>query len=163
MVSAIFPFRISVFLLPPSQKPPAVSCWSASAAHNTTSGRVLTLSKKHGNERNETRLPVVIRSVPLYKKRVWVHAESWSSPAASARTVHFAHIMTPTRCCTQIRVHIHLRWCPSTSTVCCLFPFGRAVRPSQIIKRGAALIFPVPRYTVFLVFFSGCTESIRFP
>ena len=47
-------------------------------------------------------------------------------------------------------------------TICYLFPFGRVVRSSHTRKRGATLLLPLPRYQGIL-FFSGYTESIRFP
>ena len=65
------------------------------------------------------------------KKRVWVHAESWASPVESARTVYyFAHMPR------QIGVHVHLRWCPSTSNERISVPVrsGRSVHPKK--KKG---------------------------
>ena len=97
--------------------------------------------------------------VPFLSKNtcVWVHAESWASPVESVRTVCFAQA-TANWCPHQSSV---VSWCPSTSNNKLLFPFGWAVRSSQTKKTGATLFLPFPRY--IYCFFSGCTESIRFP
>ena len=53
-------------------------------------------------------------------------------------------------------VHLH-------QTICYFFPFGQAVRSSQTIKRGATLLLLLLLLPVYTVFFSGCTEPVRFP
>ena len=93
----------------------------------------------------------------LTKKRVWVHAESRASPAQSARTVFFAHATT--NWCPH-----HLPWCLSTSNHLLFVPVrsGRSVLlPNK--KRGATLLLPLRRQIPGTLFFSGCTESNRFP
>ena len=59
------------------------------------------------------------RSVPVGKKKTCSGPCIILDPASrisTVRTVYFAHATTPTRCCAQIDVHVHLRRCPSTSS-----------------------------------------------
>ena len=77
-------------------------------------------------ERNEATRGLSFLS--YVRKHVWVHAESWASPAESGRTLYFAHatrhqhavgrklVSTPV----FGGVHTH-------QTVCYLFPFGRLI------------------------------------
>ena len=104
-----------------------------------SSGRASAPSKEHGNERNGTRLLVVIGSVPMQKNAFG----SMQNPGPRQSNQYERYVLHMPR-----HQHAVVRKLVSTSifggvhlhqTRCCLFPFGRAVRSSQR-RRSASLI-----------------------
>ena len=108
-------------------------------------------AQENGNERNGTKMLVVIRSDPMQKK---VFGSIMQNPGPRQPNQYQWYLLHMPR---QIGVHTHLRCCPSTSNEVLFVPVrsGRSVLPTK--KRGATLLLPLPRYAVF----SGRTEYIH--
>ena len=91
---------------------------------------------------------MVIQSVPMYvkKKCVWVHAESWASPAEAVDTngIVIAQAMA--------------NRCPRPSSMVSIYISNERI--FFFVPRSVGAV----RSSLFLdmLFFSGCAESIRF-